>query len=199
MKYYVLQGIVQDASDLSSLWKNLYIVISSDLIILLNERLEIVLINDNFLDLISRDRISLLERKITDSNCPFLNETKLITSIKEALLGKHIKTNLTCKLDEDERFYQTQIVPTTFYDGQPGVTLILEDKTQQKKAEKALIQSEGRASRYVEGKKEPISIHLLHTENKLFNAIGRGCLSWYKDRNYEVKVWDTLQNFLSMS
>ena len=53
--------------------------------------------------------------------------------------GKKITQELECSIGEAQYYFNLKIIPTTFEDGLPGVTMILEDITEHKKMEEELI------------------------------------------------------------
>ena len=61
------------------------------------------------------------------------------SNLKAALNGKMVKKEIECSIGKKQYNCNLKIIPTTFEDGLPGVTLILEDITERKRMEEELI------------------------------------------------------------
>jgi PAS domain S-box-containing protein len=107
---------------------------SSDYMLVLDKDLKVVQVNDNLLDLMKVERESLLGRDIED--CPFFAE--MTSKIKYALDGKDSTTETSFRPAKKEFYFRIKMVPTTFDDGEPGVTILVENTTEQKKAEEKI-------------------------------------------------------------
>jgi PAS domain S-box-containing protein len=103
--------------------------VNPDGIILLNKDLRIIQTNTTLLTLLDVTRTELLGNPIATTADTLLNLPDLSTSAQTALAGK--ETTLSCDYTHHNHHYTLQIraVPTTFDDGQPGVTLILTNAT----------------------------------------------------------------------
>lgn len=117
---------------------------SSDYILVLDKDLKVVQVNDNLLDLAKVKRESLLGKGIEE--CPYspLNNAKMISKIKDALEGKDFTMETGFKPARKEFYFKIKLIPTTFEDGEQGVTILAENITEQKKVENALKRSEER-------------------------------------------------------
>jgi len=116
---------------------------ASDLIIVLDREFRIVKINDSFLQLIKKTR-----EEITGKNVLFLpiadpSVEPLIEKIKTSLNSGVFDPNAVIQIDVNH-FYRQKIIPTVFDDGAQGMTIILEDISDQKIADRSLLASEER-------------------------------------------------------
>ena len=117
---------------------------SSDYILILDRDLKIIQINDNFLKLVDIERETMLGQRIDDVSIPVFNTTEITSNLKAALNGKEITQEIECSVGETEYYFNIKIIPTTFEDGLPGVTMILENITERKMMEEELRESEQR-------------------------------------------------------
>lgn len=117
---------------------------SSDYMLILDRDLRIIQANDNFLKLVEVERENLLGRRIEDVSIPVFDTAEITSNLKVALNGKQITQEMDCSAGETEYCFNIKIIPTTFEDGLPGVTVILENITERKRMEEALRKSERR-------------------------------------------------------
>lgn len=133
--------------------------ISSNHILVLNDELRITQINDRFLEILNTPghRISLpvpvenehVIGQTVDCMSHLLIKLCINPGITEALNGKYVQYEAHVWLDRDY-YFNVRVAPTVFDDGRRGVTIILEDISDRKLAEKALKESEARYRAIVE-------------------------------------------------
>ena len=111
---------------------------SSDYLLVLDRDLKIVQVNENLLEFLQMEHNILLGQKIRKSSLPIFMDPKIIAAIKEALDGKDSTRELKFLWAGEEAYFRMKLLPTTFDDGGLGVTIILENITEQKRAEEAL-------------------------------------------------------------
>jgi len=114
---------------------------TSDFMILLDKELKVVQVNENFLSLMDIERESILGNRINDSSKAFFKNPEVLTNIKNALDGKESTIETSFLNGPDELYFKIKHIPTTFDDGEPGVILIIEDTTKQKRTERKLTQA----------------------------------------------------------
>ena len=114
---------------------------TSDFMILLDKELKVVQVNENFLSLMDIERESILGNRINDSSKAFFKNSEVLTNIKNALDGKESTIETSFLNGPDELHFKIKYIPTTFDDGEPGVILIIEDITKQKRTERELTQA----------------------------------------------------------
>jgi len=115
---------------------------SSDYILVLNRDLKIVQVTDNLLDFLNLEREVLLGHRIEDISLPIFTSSEIMSYIKEALDGKDSSMELSLQMAEAGFCFKIKLIPTTFDNGTQGVTALLENITEQKRAEEFLRESE---------------------------------------------------------
>ena len=67
--------------------------------------------------------------------------SEMAANAKKALDGSESSSEAIFKIEKEEFYFRAKHIPTTFDDGEPGVTLIIEDITDQKIAHQKLIRA----------------------------------------------------------
>ena len=115
---------------------------SSDYILILDRDLKTIQINDNFLKLVGIEREVILGQRIEDVSLPVFNTPEMMSKLKATLNGKGTTQEIEFLADEEKQHFKIKLISTTFEDGLPGVTIILENITERKKLEQKLKKSE---------------------------------------------------------
>ena len=134
--------------------------ISSELVMQLDSSLRIIFANEPFLKLVRTDSKNLLGKNIEytpvalvfDDLFPGFHE-----NIREGLTGKEWSGEIALSTKDIILF--CRIAPTVFDDGQKGVSVILEDITDEKRAELSLQESEDRYRTLVEISPDAVFLH----------------------------------------
>jgi PAS domain S-box-containing protein len=142
--------------------------ISSELVLQLDSNLRIIFTNEPFLDLIGTDEKEILGKNIEytpivtvfDDIFPWF-----IIKVREGLNGKEASGDISLPLKDLVFFFR--IAPTVFEDGRKGVSVILEDITEQRRADDALRESQDRYRKLVEISPDAV---FLHREGKILYA-----------------------------
>jgi PAS domain S-box-containing protein len=119
--------------------------VSSELVLQLDRYLRIIFANEPFCMLVGTDSKNLLGKNIEYTPVALLFDelfVGLIERIREGVTGNVWSGEIELKSKGILIFYR--IAPTVFQDGSRGVTVILEDITQHKLAEQALLDSEAK-------------------------------------------------------
>ena len=117
--------------------------ISSELVLQLDNNLRIVFTNEPFLDLIGTEEKEILGKNIEYTPVTTVFDesfTMFIEHIREGIAGKEWSGEIA--LTKRDIILFCRIAPTVFDDGRRGVSVILEDITQRKKAEQKVEESE---------------------------------------------------------
>jgi PAS domain S-box-containing protein len=104
---------------------------TSDYVIILDKDLKINNINDNTEKLFKTESEELIGEHIKDIFFPLFQTPEMHENIQNALDGEIITIETKVQYEEEFLTYQVKIIPTTFDNGEPGVTLILKDVTKQ--------------------------------------------------------------------
>jgi len=112
-----------------------------DYIVLLDRDLKFLQMNDNLLKLMDIRREDIIGRSVESFSSSILQIPELITNAQKAIDGKESTIETKFTLEDEERYLKIKHIPTTFDDGEPGATLIIEDITERKKSEEKMKQA----------------------------------------------------------
>ena len=115
---------------------------SSDLVLVLDRDRRIVQANDAVCTFAGKNRDDILEKSIEASPLAAFDHPLIRSRITDALNGREVTEELRFLRQDEELFFRIKFLPTVFNDGAPGVTIILEDITEGRRAEEALRESE---------------------------------------------------------
>lgn len=115
--------------------------ITSDHIVILNKDLKVIYINDRFLELMDRSREDIVGQVVKARPIPLLSSPDFLEEVAEGFKGKEIIKEICIKKRREELFFNVKLVPSVLEDGGQGLTIIMEDITQRKKAEDEIIQA----------------------------------------------------------
>jgi len=115
---------------------------SSDLVLVLDRDRRIVQANDAVCTFAGKDRDEITGRSIEDSPLAAFDHPLIRSRITDALNGREVTEELRFLRHDEELFFRIKFLPTVFNDGAPGVTIILEEITESRRAEEALRESE---------------------------------------------------------
>lgn len=165
---------------------------SSDYIIILDRDLKAINVNDNFLRLTNLERDDIVGQKLEDVELPAFSTPEMKSSLKAALNGKRIKKEMECSIGGAQYYCNIKIIPTTFEDGLPGVTLILEDITERKRMEEELRKREQRYRLLLESISDGVYVVDRELRFVLVNAAGLKTMQMSEEQLLGKKITDLL-------
>lgn len=115
---------------------------SSDLVLMLDRDRRIVQANDAVCAFCGAKRDDIIGNGIEESPLAAFDHPLIRSRITDALNGSEVAEELRFLRRDEELFFRIKFLPTVFNDGTPGVTIILEDITEGRRAEEALRENE---------------------------------------------------------
>jgi PAS domain S-box-containing protein len=112
-----------------------------DYILLLDRELRFLQVNENLLRFLGIPREKIIGQHIEGFNRALFQIPDLAQNAKRALDGKELTIEKRYENDSGEWYLRIKHIPTTFDDGEPGVTLIIEDFTDRKRTEEKMRRS----------------------------------------------------------
>jgi PAS domain S-box len=109
---------------------------SSDFILVLDNNLHILQINDNFLQFLGIEKNALLGNSISHPSLSFLKGLPLQSIVESKTEQKEVVREVSTLRDGTTCYFRAKVVPTVFDDGSQGVTIILENITENKQSDK---------------------------------------------------------------
>jgi PAS domain S-box-containing protein len=134
--------------------------ISSELVIQLDKSLRITFANEPFLHLVGTELKHLIRKNIEYTPVALIFDESFplfIENIRKGVAGENWAGEIS--LSSKDIVVFCRITPTVFDDGRRGVSVILEDITSHKKADKDLQESEHRYRKLVEISPDAVFIH----------------------------------------
>ena len=115
---------------------------SSDMVAIIDSDLCVVQVNDALCRLLKVNRDEIVGKELRNSPLVGFDHPIINERMKNALDGEETVDEIKIFRDLEERYYKIKIIPTVLNDSSPGVTIMLEDTTEEKRATEALLESE---------------------------------------------------------
>lgn len=115
---------------------------SSDYVVLLSPDFRIVQINKKFLDFFENNAEDLVGKALGSVFYSIAEDIPIEKMVEQSLSGQQINREIRILKDEEEFYFKVKVVPTVFYDGSPGTTIIFNDITEYKRSIAALMESQ---------------------------------------------------------
>jgi len=109
-----------------------------DYIVLLNHELKFLQVSENLLKFIEIQRSDIIGRPIQTFTVSFFELPELAQNAKKALDGTEHSIEKQYIQNKQLFYLRIKHIPTTFDDGEPGVTLVIEDITDRKQTEEKM-------------------------------------------------------------
>jgi PAS domain S-box-containing protein len=167
---------------------------SSDYMLVLDRDFRIINVNDNFLKLVGMEREDLVGQRIEDVSLPVFDTAEIMSNLESALNGKQIKQEMDYSVGGTDYCFNVKLVPTTFEDGLPGVTVILENMTERKRMEEELRKSERLYRLLLESISDGVYVLDRELRFVLVNDAGSSFLQVPKEKLLGNKLTDLIQD-----
>jgi PAS domain S-box-containing protein len=115
---------------------------SSDYVIILGSNQKIIQVNSNFMKLFNQKRDDIIEKSLEDVLHPLTPGINFNDLIGKVLDGEEVAEQICIIKNEEELFFEMKILPAVLADGTPGIIILLEDVTEEKRSTEALIENE---------------------------------------------------------
>jgi len=112
--------------------------LSTDMILILDEHARIWYANDNLLAFEGRDCSDVIGRDLDEVRLLIFSDPEVRARLGSPSNGQEYRKEMALKRGEDTSFFTISLVSTIFEDGSQGITVIVEDITERKKAEVSL-------------------------------------------------------------
>jgi len=109
-----------------------FLCFTKNLILVLDNDQRIIQVNDQCIKTLHRPKEEIVGKTLKEAKIPVVSTPEALSVIK-SLEHEQIITDLRYQDDGQDLFFQMQVIPTTFDDGEKGCTLVLEDITERKK------------------------------------------------------------------
>ncbi len=147
---------------------------SSDCMVVLDERLVVVQVNDNLRSLFEVKQDEMLDAKVGDI-LPVFDSPEMKNRLREALEGEEITLEQAICIQESELHFKLKLIPTVFENGGSGVTIIMEDITERRLAEKKIRQQNKLLNTVLEALAHPFYVIDVNDYTiKLTNSVTHG-------------------------
>ncbi len=123
---------------------------TTEYILILDPQYRILQVNDRFLEFLHLTRESLLGQPIDSVHLPILSAPQVRSRMLEARSEGEVSLELEIGEGDLGRFYRVRLISTVFDDGSTGITCIIEEITDRKRAERSLQERERRFREIVE-------------------------------------------------
>lgn len=115
--------------------------ITHEYIVMLDKELRFFQVNENLLRFLGITRNTIIGQHIEGSSLSLFQTPDLVQNARRALNGKEFTIEKRFVHESGTVYLRIKLIPTTFDDGEPGVTLIIEDITDRKTTEEKMKQA----------------------------------------------------------
>jgi PAS domain S-box-containing protein len=112
--------------------------LTRDYIVVLNRELKFLQVSENLLKYFDIQRSEIIGRSLDTFPVSFFQIPEIAQNAKKALEGKELTIEKQYTHTDQAFYLRIRHIPTTFEDGEPGVTLLIEDITDRKVTEEKM-------------------------------------------------------------
>ena len=112
--------------------------LSSDMILILDEQSRIWYANDNLLTFEGKDRSEIIGKDLTETSLQIFSDPVVRSRLDAPSDEQEYQKEVAIERGADTSFFALSLVSTIFEDGSQGITVIVEDITERKRAEESL-------------------------------------------------------------
>jgi len=106
-----------------------FLCFTKNLILIVDQDLNVVQANDQYISLSGFSKQEIIGRNLHEGELPIVSTPEAL-GIIESTGKEQVITELRSMKGRDEFFYKMEVIPTTFEDGDPGLTILFEDITE---------------------------------------------------------------------
>jgi PAS domain S-box-containing protein len=128
--------------------------LSSEMIVFIDESLQVVEANEQFLKFAEVPRGKVLGQSIESTSLPLLLHRDILLNIRETLRGREFVREISISKGRAEHYFKVKIIPVVAQDGRRMAAILFESITGRKQAELALKESEARYRAVVDDQTE---------------------------------------------
>jgi PAS domain S-box-containing protein len=115
---------------------------SSDLVAVLDRDLHVVQVNDAICSFCGAQPDGIIGKNLSSSPLGIFDHPLIRARIRKGIEGEEYVKEIGIRRGGEDHYFRFKIIPMVFNDGAPGVTLLLEDVTQDHRSLEALSKSE---------------------------------------------------------
>ena len=112
--------------------------LTRDYIVVLNKELKFLQVSENLLKYFDIPRSEIIGRSLDSFSVSFFQIPEIAQNAKKALEGKELTIEKQYTSTDRAFYLRIKHIPTTFEDGEPGATLLIEDITDRKVTEEKM-------------------------------------------------------------
>lgn len=132
--------------------------IAEDGILTFDSDLKVIRTNNSCATSLEIEPDAVLGKKLDNLSLPGLSEDWILSLMSDAARGKECDFKTSIEREDGIRHFRVKLVPTTFYDGTTGATMILEDITKRTVAEQEVERQRNFLHRVMESVQHPFYV-----------------------------------------
>ena len=142
--------------------------ISSEYIVVFNKTLEIIQVNNTFLDFFHITREAILGKKLKELPINMMKLNDILSKFMNNQNTIRTSSEISLQINNSHYYLIVNFIPTTFEDGEQGITLLIRNITKRKQMEETLKANEARYRNLF--LQSPIGIDIASPEGIIINS-----------------------------